>query len=322
MRNCARSHTLVVRHVENHSTRVRGRYILFYLYVQACTHKLCATLVERGTRGWYLEICQRTRIIVIVIIVLSSLSSQFSRFSFNKLWARRATHRLLHSDINIDFMSRYQNMSEISDIVAKSVVVAIMNIVDMSVYISVADIKKKIKILKLRLDNYQVWAQIMKVNLIKRKLWDVTNESILKLDENQSLSRKTWEFDDVIVMRCIYEIVDDDQLQHIVLLQTSHEQWEKLKKIHQILEKIRLMSLMRRLNNYKISANETINHIVSEMSRIVVVITDIKSKLKSADLIMTLILMNSIDVVKGYKEVPMKDERTDEMRKNNECFNE
>ena len=28
------------------------------------------------------------------------------------------------------------------------------------------------------------------------------------------------------------------------------------------------------------------------------------------------------DVVKGYKGVPMEDERTGEMRENNECFNE
>ena len=52
---------------------------------------------------------------------------------------------------------------------------------------------------------------------------------------------------------------------------------------------------MRRLNNYKIGANETIDHIASEMNRIAAVITDIKRELKSVDLIMILILMNSVN---------------------------
>ena len=192
-------------------------------------------------------------------------------------------------------MSRYQDMPEASDIAAKGVAAAIMNIAGMGVYTSVAGIKGEIKIPKLGFDNYQVWAQIMKVNLIGRKLWDVTNGSIPKPGEDQPLGRTAWEFDDAIAMGCIYGAVDDDQLQHIVLLQTSNAQWEKLKKIHQALGKIRLMPLMRRLNHYKVSADETIDHIASEMSRIAAVITDIKSELKPADLTMALILMDSVD---------------------------
>ena len=196
-------------------------------------------------------------------------------------------------------MSRYQDMPEASDVAGqeptKGVAAAAMYAASKGGYTSVAGIKGEIKIPKLGLDNYQIWTKIMKVNLIERRIWDVTNGSIPKPGEDQPQGQKAWEFDDSIAMGCIYGAVNDDQLQHIVLLQTSNAQWEKLKKIHQALGKIRLMPLMRRLNHYKVSADETIDHIASEMSRIAAVITDIKSELKPADLTMALILMDSVD---------------------------
>lgn len=47
-------------------------------------------------------------------------------------------------------------------------------------YKIITGIKREIKALKLDQNNYRVWSQIMKLNLIERRLWRIVNDIVIQ----------------------------------------------------------------------------------------------------------------------------------------------
>ena len=52
------------------------------------------------------------------------------------------------------------------------------------------NIKKKIKIFKLNINNYRIWTTMMKINFDDKILWKIINDDVKKFFANKSINKQ------------------------------------------------------------------------------------------------------------------------------------
>lgn len=104
-----------------------------------------------------------------------------------------------------------------------------------------------------------------------------------------------WKFDDAQAKAWIYVNVEDVQHNHTKGLATSQAMWETLRKVHGAQGQGRLNLPKRKFSKYKARAAATIDEISSELSRLQLIIRDIRETESPTDLGVALTLINSVD---------------------------
>ena len=159
-----------------------------------------------------------------------------------------------------------------------------------------AILKGEIKLTKLNSDNYQSWSDGMQLLLGAKMLWPIVSGDIpLPKRDARPVDAANWTFDDAQAKAWIYVNIEDPQHNHIKGLGSSAAMWEVLRKVHGAQGQGRLNFLLRKFFNYKAGASETIDEVASELTKIQLMIRDIKSTEAPTDLNLALVLINSVD---------------------------
>ena len=87
----------------------------------------------------------------------------------------------------------------------------------------------------------------------------------------------------------------NSQHNHIKKLITAHAMWKTLKKVHDAFDQKKFNFFKKKFFNYKTKATKSIDDVCSNLSRLQMIIRDIRSNETSIDLNIALILINSID---------------------------
>ena len=159
-----------------------------------------------------------------------------------------------------------------------------------------AILKGEIKLTKLNAENFQSWSEGMQLLLAAKKLWRLVKGTEKKPDPiTRPNDHEAWVTDDDQAKAWIYVNLEDAQHNHIRGQATSHDMWEALRKVHGALGQGRLNFLKRKFFNYKAGPSESIDDVSSELSRLQLIIRDIKDTEAPTDLDVALTLINSVD---------------------------
>ncbi|KRZ95736.1 Retrovirus-related Pol polyprotein from transposon TNT 1-94 [Trichinella sp. T8] len=82
-------------------------------------------------------------------------------------------------------------------------------------------------IAKLNSSNYQLWKLKMKVLLMRDGLWDLVSQP------KPCTIPEDWSRKECKVIAAICLTVEDDQLIHLVQLETAREMWQPLQRLHE-----------------------------------------------------------------------------------------
>ena len=155
--------------------------------------------------------------------------------------------------------------------------------------------KNEIKFIKLNSDNYQNWTNDMKILLSIKMMWFLIFETISMFDSLKFFDHVKWLIDDVQTKTWIYVNLKNSQHNHIKKLIIAHAMWKTLKKVHDAFDQKKLNFLKKKFFNYKTETTKSIDDVCSNLSRLQMIIRDIKSNEISIDLNIALILINSVN---------------------------
>ena len=139
-----------------------------------------------------------------------------------------------------------------------------------------ANRKNELKLIKLNSDNYQSWANGMKILLNVKNMWPLITSIVEMPPSSKSNDCSKWLADDVQTKIWIYTNLKNTQHNHIKKSFTANSMWIFLKKVHETFGQRRLNFFKRRFFSYQADSNEIIDEIVSNFSRLQMTIRDIK----------------------------------------------
>ena len=157
-----------------------------------------------------------------------------------------------------------------------------------------ANRKGELKLTKLNSDNYQSWADGMKILLSVKMMWSLINGISKQPGSLRPIDRMKWLADDVQTKAWIYTNLKDSQHNHIKKMTIANAMWKALKKVHGALDQGRLNFLKKKFFNYK-AGTESIDEIASNLTRLQMIIRNIRETKASTDLNVALILINAVD---------------------------
>ena len=154
--------------------------------------------------------------------------------------------------------------------------------------------KRKLKFIKLNSDNYQNWADGMKILLSVKMMWFLINGISKQSDSLRSIDRMKWLTDDVQTKTWIYTNLKNSQHNHIKKMIIANAMWKTLKKMHDAFDQKRLNFLKKKFFNYK-TETESIDEIASNLTRLQMIIRNIKKTKASTNLNVALTLINAVN---------------------------
>ena len=156
-----------------------------------------------------------------------------------------------------------------------------------------ANRKGEIKLTKLNSDNYEHWADGMKILFGAKMMWSLVN-GIMKMPEAfRPRDQIEWLADDAQAKAWIYVNVEESQHIHIRGMATANAMWEALKKVHG--GALGLNFLKKRFFKYKAGPIESIDQTCSNLVWLQMAIKNIKETESPTDLDLALSLLNSVE---------------------------
>ena len=125
-----------------------------------------------------------------------------------------------------------------------------------------------------------------------KMLWRIVNGVP---DPETRPTDSSWTFDNAQAKTWIYVNIEDAEHNHIKGQTASRAMCDTLRKVHGALGQGRLNFLKRQFFNYRAGATESIDEISSKLSRLQLIIRDIKESEAPTDLDVALTLVNSVD---------------------------
>ena len=158
-------------------------------------------------------------------------------------------------------------------------------------------LKGDIKVTKLNRDNYQSWARNMRISLDAKLLWDLVKGTIPEPDVRiRPNDHRAWWIDNNHAKMWINNNLEEDQQTHCSEEERyAHNIWMTLYKVHGVDSQGRMMMLKRKFYTYKARTDETIDEIASELTRIRLLIRNIRSSEAPSDFDVAMCLMNAVD---------------------------
>ena len=120
-----------------------------------------------------------------------------------------------------------------------------------------ANRKGELKFTKLNFDNYQNWADGMKILLSVNMMWPLVNEITKQFGSLKSIDRMEWLADDVQAKAWIYTNLKNSQHNHIKEMTTANAMWKTLKKMHDAFDQGRLNFLKKNSSTTRLRLSQS-----------------------------------------------------------------
>lgn len=147
---------------------------------------------------------------------------------------------------------------------------------------------EKPRITRLSGPNYRPWSIQVKRLLQAKGLWTIVSEGPMKALEDQDTK-------DAKASTLVMGLCGQGPLQHILLLETAQEQWEKLKELYAPLGLQQLSSKVQAFIGYKPqNSSTTIAEISTELNTLQAEIAAISSEERPSDTLKTTVLFQAI----------------------------
>ena len=134
----------------------------------------------------------------------------------------------------------------------------------------------------------------MKILLSVKMMWFLINEIVKQLDFLKSIDRIKWLADDAQTKTWIYTNLKNSQHNYIKKMIISNVMWKTLKKMHDAFDQRRLNFLKKKFFNYK-AETESIDEITNNLTKLQMIIRNIKETKTSMNLNVVLILINAVN---------------------------